>query len=507
MEGFSIDSAAGHPFLRVSDQALLILLEAAGYDLPERRQLLRTIRSSFKGALQEVLSGEYKEKFAGFTQWLELDTDDRRLSRDLLAYADQQRADLEDRPALGIEPFAVADVLIETECGILTWREIRDEKQDPFKEFSAPREDLMAAVLKRMGLKSFNDAMVIQGAPGAGKSTFTKQLCKRLSADGFTPVRIPMQFLPVNLDLFDAVRHVVVNQSGAPVSFRAEVFREKVFTERVSFGEGEISPYVFIFDGWDEISLSADEGFQARVERLLDSIRSTFLSQNRNRVRVILTGRPSEAVGRTGFLSDETPVMTIRPIRPDQLDAYANALVRAIRQPAFSGDEVDHWKSREMNHYQPALDEYKNKANTVEVLGQPLLAHLAMKVMTDFEGPVSELIAPSTTLYRHLVDMTCKRGGKYLLQAGDSNKSGRIEGRDLRALLHGTALAVTAHGSESIPMEELELRLETLGVGNEVFEVTKQHPLTNLMFSFYFKNVHEQSGCEFLHYISPFVST
>jgi hypothetical protein len=71
IEGFSIDSAASHPFLHAADQALVITLESVGYDAAERRRLLRTVRASFKLALQDVLSGEQREKFAGFTQWLQ----------------------------------------------------------------------------------------------------------------------------------------------------------------------------------------------------------------------------------------------------------------------------------------------------------------------------------------------------------------------------------------------------------------------------------------------------
>src|SRR6185437_15956537 len=151
--------------------------EAAGYDAAERRNLLREVRSSFKGELQELLAGEHKEKFESFAHWLQLDTDDQRLDSTLAAYADLQRADFEDQPALGIEPFSIADVYIDTECGRLEWKSIRDPKEDgtrvdPFAENSAPREDLMRTVLNLIGNTKFNDCVVIQGGPGAGKSTF-----------------------------------------------------------------------------------------------------------------------------------------------------------------------------------------------------------------------------------------------------------------------------------------------------------------------------------------------
>ena len=511
MDGFSLASAASHPFLRAADEAFLSLLLAAGYDDAEQRNLLRNVRGQFKKVLQDILSGEQKEKFANFTQWLQLDTDDQRLDALLLSHAELQRAELEDQPALGIEPFSISDVYIESECGILPWRTIRDgvlklqvrEPVDPFSEDSGDRRDLAESVTKLLYDKKFNDAIVIQGAPGAGKSTFTKKLCVHLRKEGLIPIRIQLQYLRVDANIFDALQDVVTSFSGANVgNFRRDILPEKVFAEKVTIGGAEISPYVFIFDGWDEISLSAAEGFQQRVERLLDTIRQTFLNQNRNKVRVILTGRPSSAIGHSNFLRDETPVLTIRPIRPEQLSNYVSSLGAALTEPAFKGEEIDTWALGALDRYKPVLDLYGEefpKVGDLEVLGQPLLAHLAMKVMARFKGDISQLITPPTTLYRHLVDLTCKRGGKYPTQTDDTGKGGRIAGRDLRALLHGTALAITAHGSESISQDELELRLETLGVGKDVFQQTRDHPLSNLMISFYFKGIHDNSGCEFLH--------
>jgi hypothetical protein len=74
-----------------------------------------------------------------------------------------------------------------------------------------------------------------------------------------------------------------------------------------------IAPHVFIFDGWDEISVSSSEGFRIRIEKTLDAIRRQMLSSRTHRVRVILTGRPSEDVNEAKFLQRDTPVLTIRP--------------------------------------------------------------------------------------------------------------------------------------------------------------------------------------------------
>jgi hypothetical protein len=279
-----------------------------------------------------------------------------------------------------------------------------------------------------------------------------------------------------------------------------------MFTQSVQLGDARISPFVLIFDGWDEISLSAAEGFQERVARLLDLIQSCLLQQSRNTVRVVLTGRPSEVIAKANFLRPNTPILTIRPLSPDQLDRYLHLVEYAVSHPTFTGPKIDKWPQIKTEEFGPLLKKYRKEfpqSKGLEVLGQPLLAHLAVKVAAMAGGKIDQLITPPTTLYRSLVDLTCKRGGKHPTDEQATGNTARIEGRDLRALLHGVALAITAHGSESIPKEELELRLDSLGVGTDVFPMTHElageFPLINLMISFFFKSSHEDGGCEFLH--------
>ncbi len=164
MRGFSLRSATAHPFMRAADQALLLTLDAAGYDPSERRQILRAVRASFTEELAALLTAEKKEQFAGFTQWLNLDTEDARLYASFAAHVEQQRSDLEDKPALDVEPFAIEDVYIEAECAVLPWKALRgahndpaDTRLDPFDEGSAAREDLMTCVLQLIGDAAYNE--------------------------------------------------------------------------------------------------------------------------------------------------------------------------------------------------------------------------------------------------------------------------------------------------------------------------------------------------------------
>ena len=86
--------------------------------------------------------------------------------------------------------------------------------------------------------------------------------------------------------------------------------------EEISFGTNNtrVSPYIFIFDGWDEISTAATTGFKDSIDKVLGDIRNTFIEQRRHRpsIRVIVTGLPSIDVTETRLLKDNTPILTIR---------------------------------------------------------------------------------------------------------------------------------------------------------------------------------------------------
>jgi hypothetical protein len=174
LERFSFGGALLHPFVVESDKVLNTYAEAAGYSEQQRRALQNEVHQRFVTNLKTLIShGATKEKFAPLQTRMSLGTGDALLGEALTDHAEYQRWLFEEQRVFGTEPFTLSQVYVETDCGVLTWGRIIRDGIDPFSERHGGREALGEEVLKLMGDPGFKDAIVIQGAAGAGKSTFT----------------------------------------------------------------------------------------------------------------------------------------------------------------------------------------------------------------------------------------------------------------------------------------------------------------------------------------------
>lgn len=286
---------------------------------------------------------------------------------------------------------------------------------------------------------------------------------------------------------------------------------QSIFDHHFEFGGSTICPWVLFLDGWDEVSVAAERDFAIRVGEILTQIRDKFLNRgNRPLVRVILTGRPSDAVAGSTFMTKETRLLTIRPLAPNALRGFINHLAGYLVDPEGTN-------KTEPERFEPVLKDYeegynkllKKEATTripqheventpMQVLGLPLLAHLAVRLMVRWpDADLQPLVSNPTTLYRYLTDLTCVKGGRY----GKDVYEPTLPSNDLRRLLHETAAAMTVFGRDHIPYDELDWRLSALDeeLIERVNEMTKDHPVINLMISFFFKGGRKELGAEFLH--------
>jgi Pentapeptide repeats (8 copies) len=525
---FSILEPSQHDFFRQADALLGDALTALGLDGDAARRIRNDVRTRFPGELKALIHHpKTRERFLAFADALRFSNVEERTRAAWLDHFDYQRFLYEDKRVFGEEPFSLADVYVNTECGVLTFREIQEGiggnqtgvskapiRLDPFSETMGGREDMLTRVLEFIGDKTFHDAIVIQGPAGAGKSAFTLRLGMDLLRRGLRPIRIrfrdlPLQFPNIEDALPEAVRFwdPETTARDAPHARPEELFKyPDIFSESVEFEGAKICPWVLILDGWDEVSVAADKGFSVRMAEILGQVRDRYLNRpNRPPIRVILTGRPSDVLAEKGVLKKDTKVLTIRPLRPEILAPYIYKLANVLV-------EERHPERARSDRFKPVLDSYRRAFEAyaapsggstrtgfaMEVLGLPLLAHLAARLMVRWpESDLLPLVENPTTLYRQLTDMTCQLGGRYGRDAFEPV----LASADMRALLHETAFAMTVFGQDSIPYEELDLRLSAQNEDllDRVQTATFDAPLTSLLISYFFKGGRKELGAEFVH--------
>jgi hypothetical protein len=241
-----------------------------------------------------------------------------------------------DAPVFEKEPYALHDVYNEPECGLLRWDKIKDQKLDCFLESPecGGRNEMLSTVLDLVGDPEFKDLLVIQAGPGAGKSAFTLRLANELIKERLQPILI--RFRDLRLANFDDVGELLDDsmrigfsdeQSPHP---KTEIISGQL-EEFVQFRQATICKTLIILDGWDEVSLTGNESFKAQLTTFLPKLRQYFTERRGPKIRMILTGRPSSEVSQSGVLRKATQVLTIRPMRPEQLEQFAASIARKLK--------------------------------------------------------------------------------------------------------------------------------------------------------------------------------
>jgi hypothetical protein len=425
-----------------------------------------------------------------------------------------------DAPVFQKEPYSLANVYIEPECGSLQWKQVEDDKKDPFQDDDecGGREPMLETVLTLMGDPGFSDLITIQAGPGAGKSAFTHRLSSALIDEGLQPILIKFRdlrlssFSNVGELLDDAIRIGFSDEeSPNPGSEIINTLLEK----RERFRDADICKTVIILDGWDEVSLAGNESFKAQLSTWLPKIRDYFIKKRGAKVRVVLTGRPSGEVTHSGVLRKNTPILTMRSMRPEQLELYAeNISQHLIDAQKISDKEMGRasW-TLSLETLKPVFEHYdnwfkgehgKDSDSTGDFLGNPLLAYLSFRVFSETDKSPQELISKPTALYHELINITVNHAGKGRDEGLES--SAHRGGEELRRLLQEVAATVSMLRSESVSFTELEARFEDSELPMPDSLLNKWHQqsdtestLQELVINFYFKGGNTNLGCEFLH--------
>ena len=185
----------------------------------------------------------------------------------------------------------------------------------------------------------------------------------------------------------------------------------------------DLCPYILILDGWDEISVAVSEGLKIRVKELLLRIRSGVTV---DAGRVISQAGPPDAIDDcTEFFRDQTPVLTIRILKPEELPMYAGRLRLALTERPLRFDGASSWQFPEEAVLSPIYGRYRAEfsgerreelkeevAGTATVLGYPLLLHVTFRLLAEPGVDPKELIAVRRHCFRKLTDFATSTADK-----------------------------------------------------------------------------------------------
>src|SRR5262247_291327 len=166
LSSFSRDTALQHAFVKRADDILGELTQAAGLDGEQRVKVFNLTHERFVKKLDLLLSDKKTApKFAPFKEWVEMDSGRQAAFTALQIHAKYQRDQFLSEPLFKREPFALQHIYVSTECGRLTWGEIRgprvarrgedfarpSERCAPFSENHGGRGQIVihAAVVRR----------------------------------------------------------------------------------------------------------------------------------------------------------------------------------------------------------------------------------------------------------------------------------------------------------------------------------------------------------------------
>ncbi len=366
LDTFDYDTALHHPFVLRANAIWLALLKATELSETERANVLFHTQQNLLSQLRLLLNDERTAKqFEPFKSICDKGADRQRADWALLQHANYQVAQYAARPLLNREPFALQHIYAETECVKRAWSTLRDERKGFYSLNPADRRDLLTTVNELLFDPKFNDLIVVQGAAGAGKSSFTLRLCADLRARGYLPLRIRMKRLLLGDNLYAALSRALelededrLDDLRLHLPDKAALLNRTLLRTPSAVNEG-FAQTVLIFDGWDELELTDSPVLREQVNRVIESIRREFLdAQDRPRVRVIVTGRPMlQGEKRPEFLAT-TPVLTIQPLTPAQLRDFAARLAHARAARPVETNASDEWQMPPMEVLEQVFQRY-----------------------------------------------------------------------------------------------------------------------------------------------------
>jgi hypothetical protein len=377
------------------------------------------------------------------------------------------------------------DLYVDPECVVHKWGELGGEETgeaevDPFAESSGPRVPLLDTTLAIITGTAAKEFVVIQGAPGCGKSSFTIHLAMQLADRGYHPIRVALRNLPLAEHPLLEIRI----SRGEPTL--AQLLEMQEFKP------------VLILDGWDEISRMADEALGKKLDVFLATVRQSILLRWKGRIPVILTGRPSRTVTNWRNLRVGSSILTIRPMRVEKLKEYLGHLEAAYPE-AMDASDVSGHLLRRYREYAERVGPGGSEA--AEFLGWPLMAHLAFRLLLHSPPELRDVyLWDRTRMLRCLTDYCCRNSRQASDTMGEDEVQLRLSAAELRWFIQAIALRMGQLGREYLMREEIVEVLQSEKAQVSTIWLDDGGPNADAgVVNFYFKPSSNHLACEFMH--------
>ncbi len=228
--GFRLTSMLGHPLVRRADDAVYAFTSALGYPEELQRRVIEGVHVRLPEQFRTLISdGNVKEKFDPLFRLLELSGNEVSTYAALQRHIDYQLWRFAKSPVLGgigssSMRSPLGQVFEPLDCGTLDWGEIRGLnaksatalRTNPFDEDFGGRTSLSARIIELVGRRDFDDAIIVQGTAGAGKSVSMLHLSTLLREQCLRPIRIRMRDLTLDrgITLYEDMALAIAQNSG-----------------------------------------------------------------------------------------------------------------------------------------------------------------------------------------------------------------------------------------------------------------------------------------------------
>lgn len=335
---------------------------------------------------------------------------------------------------------------------------------------------LLHALAQRSGIQ-----VVIEGAPGQGKSTMTQYVCQvhrhrllgedhnRLTAEhADSPVRLPFRVECRDLAAWLNQNHPHRIDRGSTAatprptveSFLAAQIRDgsggAAFSVDDVFAVMKSMPVVIFFDGLDEVAdVRRRRDVVDAIERGMARIRA-----NAQSLQVVVTSRPAVFSNSPGLPESAFPHLHLAPIETPAVKNYAALWLKAQKLPA-----------REAEGVQGVLDSKLNQPHIQELAKNPMQLSILLSLIRSHGSSLPDM---RTTLYDSYVERSFNREAEksdvvreyrnifvdlhqyvaWVLhsEAETGDGRGRIEEQRLKDLVQGY---LTTEGHDRIDVEHL----------------------------------------------------